>query len=91
MGKFSPPLVMGSLSVLLNIFTIFIVGIVLYMGFNLYRTRPDMSATPTEVFNQMLADPAGVSHAYFTGPALGPIGNFEDYDWDRVGSSSVVE
>ena len=50
-----------------------------------------MSATPTEVFNQLLADPAGVSHAYFTGPALGPIGNFEDYDWDRVGSSSVVE
>jgi hypothetical protein len=82
---------MGALSVLLNIFTLLVVGIVLYMGYNLYRTRPDMNATPTDVFNQMLVEPGAVSHAYFTGPALGPIGDFADYDWDRVDSANLDE
>jgi len=82
---------MGAFSVLLNIFTLLVVGIVLYMGYNLYRTRPDMNSTPTEVFNQMLVDPAITTHAYFTGPALGPIGEFQDYDWERVEFSSVEE
>jgi hypothetical protein len=68
-------------SVLLNIFTILIVGIVLYMGYRLYITRPDMNATPTEVFNQMLVEPSAVTHAYFTEPALGNVGQFSDYDW----------
>ena len=40
-----------------------------------------MNATPTEVFNQMLVEPAAVTHAYFTEPSLGNIGQFADYDW----------
>ena len=40
-----------------------------------------MNATPTEVFNRMLMEPAAVTHAYFTEPALGNIGDFSDFDW----------
>lgn len=50
-----------------------------------------MNATPTEVFNTILADPEAATHAYFTEPPLGPIGDFSDYDWDRVKASSVSE
>ena len=82
---------MGFFSVLVNLFTLLIIGIVLYMGYNLYITRPDMNATPTDVFNRMLAEPAAVTHAYFTEPALGEIGQFSDYDWDTVESSSLGE
>ncbi len=69
-------------SVLLNIFTILIVGIVLYMGYRLYITRPDMNSTPTEVFDRLLVEPEAVSHAYFTEPALGDVGQFSDYEWE---------
>ena len=82
---------MGFFSVLVNLFTLLVIGIVLYMGYNLYITRPDMNATPTEVFNKMLAEPATVTHAYFTEPALGEIGDFSDYDWDTVESSNLGE
>ena len=50
-----------------------------------------MNATPTEVFNQMLIEPASVTHAFFTESSLGPIGEFSDYDWDTVHSSLVEE
>jgi hypothetical protein len=82
---------MSAFSVLLNLFTLFVIAIVLYTGYNMYRRRPDRNATATEVFNNVLADPATATHAYFTEPPLGPIGDFTDYDWDRVKSSSVEE
>jgi len=82
---------MGAFSVLLNLFTLCVIAIVLYTGYNMYKRRPDMNATPTEVFNTILADPEAATHAYFTEPPLGPIGDFSDYDWDRVKASSVSE
>jgi hypothetical protein len=83
---------MGLFSVLVNIFTLLIIGIVLYMGYNLYITRPDMNDTATDVLNGLLAEPASVTHAFFTEPALGDVGQFKDYDWDRgVGYTNLGE
>ena len=82
---------MGLFSVLVNIFTLLIIGIVLYMGYNLYITRPDMNDTATDVLNRMITEPASVTHAYFMEPALGDVGQFKDYDWDRVDYTNLVE
>ena len=75
---------MGSFSILLNIVTIVLVLTLFYVGYNIYRTREDKNMTPIEVFDQMLVDPDTVSHAYMTNFKLGNIGNFGNYDWDRI-------
>ena len=50
-----------------------------------------MNMTPVEVFNQMLVDPDTVSHAYMTNSNLGPIGDFGDYDWEKIGFLTPIE
>ena len=82
---------MGYFSVTLNVITILIVFSLFYIGYNIYRTREDKSMTATDVFNQMIFDPASVSHAYMANANLGPIGDFADYDWERVDLTQIEE
>jgi hypothetical protein len=82
---------MGLFSVTINLITIFIVFALFYIGYNIYRTRDDKNMTPVEVFNQMMFDPATVSHSYMANANLGPIGDFGDYDWESVDFITPIE
>ena len=78
---------MGFFSVILNIVTIVLVLTLFYVGYNIYRTREDKSATATEIFDQMLFDPDTVSHSYMSNARYGPIGDFGSYDYEKVNST----
>ena len=62
-----------------------------YVGITIYRTREDRSMGPMEIFDRMLIDPDTATHAYMTSSNVGPIGNFDSYDWDKVEASSIAE
>lgn len=62
-----------------------------YVGITIYRTREDRSMGPMEIFDRMLIDPDTATHAYMTSQKVGPIGNFDSYDWDTVEASSIAE
>jgi hypothetical protein len=47
--------------------------------------------TATEVFNQLMFDPATVSHAYMANANLGPIGDFGSYEWNPDDFSTPIE
>lgn len=82
---------MGLFSVTINLITIFLVLALFYIGYNIYRTRDDKNMTPVEVFNQMMFDPATVSHSYMANANLGPIGDFGDYDWESLDFITPIE
>jgi hypothetical protein len=82
---------MGYFSVTLNVITILIVFSLFYIGYNIYRTREDKNMTAPEVFNQLMFDPATVSHAYMANANLGPIGDFGSYEWDTTDFSTPIE
>ena len=83
---------MGAFSVILNLITLLTISVMLYIGYTIYRTRPDKSMTAGEVFNTMLVDPDTITHAYMTDTKLGPIGDFSSYEWEsKLESSSVSE
>ena len=54
----------------------------LYIGYNIYRTRAPESVTATEIFDTFLKNPSSISHAFMTESAVGPIGDFDSYDWE---------
>lgn len=78
---------MGFFSVTVNLLTIFLLLALFYIGYTVYRTRDDKNSTASDVFNQMLFDPATVSHSYMSNANLGPIGDFSAYDDETVVSS----
>jgi hypothetical protein len=80
---------MGVFSVTINIITIILVLALFYVGYNIYRTREDKTATASEIFDQMLFDPDTVSHAYMSNAKYGPIGDFGPYDEETVESSQL--
>ena len=82
---------MGIFSVTINVVTIFLVFALFYIGYNIYRTRDDKNMTPVEVFNQLMFDPASVTHAYMANANLGPIGDFGDYDWNPIETTPFEE
>jgi hypothetical protein len=82
---------MGYFSVTLNVITILIVFSLFYIGYNIYRTREDKSMSASDVLNQLMFDPASVSHAYMANANLGPIGDFTDYDWERIDLTPIEE
>ena len=69
-------------SVILNLITIILVSIALYIGYNIYRTRSPESASATEIFDTFLKDPSSITRAFMTETAVGPIGDFNSYDWE---------
>ena len=71
---------MGVFSVTINIITIILVLALLYIGYNVYRTREDKTVTATDLFDQMLFDPDTISHSYMSNAKYGPIGDFSPYD-----------
>jgi hypothetical protein len=80
---------MGVFSVTINIITIILVLALFYVGYNIYRTRDDKTATATEIFDQLLFDPDTVSHSYMSNAKYGPIGDFGSYDKETVASSRL--
>ena len=78
---------MGFFSVTINLVTIFLLLALFYIGYTVYITRDDKNSTASDVFNQMLFDPASVSHSYMSNANLGPIGDFGSYDDGRIVSS----
>jgi hypothetical protein len=80
---------MGAFSVIINILTIILVLSLFYVGYTIYRTREDKTATATEIFDQLLFDPDTVSHSYMSNAKYGPIGDFGAYDTETVISSQL--
>ena len=53
----------------------------LYIGYNIYRTRAPDTTTATEIFDTFLKDPNNITHAFMTESTVGPVGDFDSYDW----------
>lgn len=64
------------LSVLLNIFTLMIVGGIILLTYTVYTRRPDRTVTPQDVGKDLITDPLVVGRAYFSEVETGPIGDF---------------
>ena len=54
----------------------------LYIGYNIYRTRaPNTTSSASEIFDTFLKDPNNITHAFMTESTVGPVGDFDSYDW----------
>lgn len=64
------------LSVLLNLFTLAILGGVVALSYMVYMRREDRGKTVENIGDELMTDPLVVGRAYFSEPAVGPIGDF---------------
>jgi hypothetical protein len=67
-------------SVILNIITLSIVGILFYAFYTMYKHREEPDLTASEVFQNFEKEPSTYSHRIFS-EGSGPIGNFIGYTW----------
>ncbi|QIG59922.1 hypothetical protein [Dishui Lake phycodnavirus 4] len=63
-------------SIVINLLTLSIVGVLVYFLYVAYTHRQDREITALDVGSDLMTDPLVVGRAYFGEPTTGPIGDF---------------